>query len=82
MFAMAGKISPEERALMRKMLEPLRGRPVVPRHVANASFAIMCLAPTKMQPHEQGHLLATLNAAARSQVTTLLTDEDGGLKWH
>ena len=53
----------------------------MPRNVANASFAIMCLALTKMEPHERDHLLATLNAAARSQVTTLLT-EDGGLKWH
>jgi hypothetical protein len=79
---MAGKRSPEERALMRKMLQALRGQPVVPRHVANASFAIMCLALTKMQPHERDRLLSTLNAAARSQVTTLLTDEDGGLKWH
>jgi hypothetical protein len=79
---MAGKISPDESALMRKMLQALRGAPVVPRHVANASFAIMCLALTKMEPHERDHLLATLNAAARSQVSTLLTDEDGGLKWH
>ena len=53
----------------------------MPRHVANASFAIMCLALTKMEPHERDHLLATLNAAARS-VTTLLTDEDGDVKWH
>jgi hypothetical protein len=79
---MAGKTSPEERALIRKMLQALRGEPVVPRHVANASLAIMCLALAKMQPHERDHLLSMLDTAARSQVTTLLTDEDSGLKWH
>ena len=80
---MSEKISRDDRVLMHRMLQGLRGKPVVPLHVANAAFAIMCLALTKMDPNERDRLLATLDAAARSQVTSLLqkADEGGGLKW-
>jgi hypothetical protein len=54
----------------------------VRRDVANASFVIMCLALAKMDASERDPLLAKLDAAARSQVSSLLTGDDAGLRWH
>jgi hypothetical protein len=80
---MPEKMNPEERILLRKMLQALRAEPVVPRHAANAAFALMCLALSKMAPDERDQLLGKIDAAARSQVTSLLQQADAGarLKW-
>jgi hypothetical protein len=37
---MPEKLTSDERAVFHLMLRALKGRPLVPRHVANASFAI------------------------------------------
>jgi hypothetical protein len=79
---MPEKLTSNEQAVFRLMLQALKGRPLVPRDVANASFVIMCLALAKMDASERDPLLAKLDAAARSQVSSLLTGDDAGLRWH
>jgi hypothetical protein len=81
-IAMPEKLTSDERAVFHLMLRALKGRPLVPRHVANASFAIMCLALSKMDANERDALLAKLDAAARSQVTSFLAGDDGGVRWN
>jgi hypothetical protein len=68
-----------EHTLLEKMLDPLRGEPLEPSVVANAAFAIMCLALSKMHPQRRDEMLAALDAAARSQVETFLGEAGGDL---
>jgi hypothetical protein len=61
------------------MLKELAGEPVVPADAANAAFAIMCLALSKMRDAGQREeLLAKLDTAARDRVATLLREAQGG----
>ena len=74
---MAGKLTAEEARSDAQNVASTERRTACAAPRGRSSFAIMCLALTKMDPNERDQLLATLNAAARSQVTTLLTDKAG-----
>ena len=67
------------RALVHKMLRGLAGEPAAPPDVANAAFAIMCLALSKMTDAKQREeLLAKLEAAARDRVASLMREAQAG----
>jgi hypothetical protein len=68
-------MDPKVRALVHKMLAGLSGEPLVPPDVANAAFAIMCLALSKISDSAQREeLLAKLDAAARDRVAALMRE--------
>jgi hypothetical protein len=66
-------MDPKVRALMNKMLQALISEePLDPPEVANAAFAIMCLALSKMDEAQCDERLAQLEAAARTHIFHLL----------
>jgi hypothetical protein len=72
-------MDPKVRALVHKMLSGLSGEPLVPVDVANAAFAIMCLALSKISDTQQRDaLLAKLDAAARDRVAALMREAQAG----
>jgi hypothetical protein len=72
-------MDPKVRALVHKMLKGLAGEPVEPADAANAAFAIMCLALSKMNDARQREeLLAKLDRAARDQVAILMREAQTG----
>jgi len=76
---MTTTMDPKVRALVHKMLKGLAGEPVAPPDVANAAFAIMCLALSKMSDAKQREeLLAKLEVAARDRVASLMREAQAG----
>jgi hypothetical protein len=72
-------MDPKVRALVQKMLKGLAGEPLVPADAANAAFAIMCLALSKMSDARQREdLLTKLDAAARGRVASLMREAQAG----
>jgi hypothetical protein len=68
-------MEPNVRGLVHKMLRGLSGEQVVPIDVANAAFAIMCLALSKVSDtHQREDLLSKLGAAARDRVASLMRE--------
>jgi len=72
-------MDPRVRALVHKMLAGLAGQAVAPPDVANAAFAIMCLALSKMSDAGQREaLLANLDSAARDRIASLMREAQAG----
>jgi hypothetical protein len=76
---MRATMDPKVRALVHKMLKGLAGEPLVPADAANAAFAIMCLALSKMSDARQREdLLTKLDPAARDRVASLMREAQAG----